>query len=51
MCLNALFLCTRKRITKRGFRTKKEAEKAMVEAQAALQKVSMSNGVISWFRI
>lgn len=28
----------RERITKRGFRTKKEAEKAMVEAQAALQK-------------
>ncbi|MDC0763515.1 tyrosine-type recombinase/integrase [Brevibacillus sp. AG] len=29
---------SRERITKRGFRTKKEAEKAMVEAQAALQK-------------
>lgn len=28
----------RERITKRGFRTKKEAEKAMVEAQAAFQK-------------
>jgi integrase len=29
---------TRERITKRGFRTKKEAEKAMIETQAALQK-------------
>lgn len=28
----------RKKITKRGFRTKKEAERAMVEAQAAYQK-------------
>ncbi|WP_429845053.1 tyrosine-type recombinase/integrase [Brevibacillus sp. FIR094] len=28
----------RERVTKRGFRTKKEAEKAMIEAQAALQK-------------
>ncbi|MFM1655638.1 tyrosine-type recombinase/integrase [Brevibacillus sp. B_LB10_24] len=28
----------RERITKRGFKTKKEAEKAMIEAQAALQK-------------
>ncbi|UED70677.1 site-specific integrase [Brevibacillus sp. HD3.3A] len=28
----------RERITKRGFRTKKDAERAMIEAQAALQK-------------